>query len=436
LWSILGGALLLPVGTGLDLPLVPPLNKASIPNLAAYFVCHYMLRKRVKLLPNLGLVKGLLFVYILSPFVTALLNTDPIVAGPFFIKGIESYDALSAVIRQMIFIIPFVLGMNFFAGASDHDELLRFLVVAGIFYSFPMLLEVRLSPQLHRLVYGFFPHSFAQQIRNGGFRPVVFLGHGLWVAFFTMSTVVASSILWKMRRSVIGFRPGVILIYLSVVLFFCKSMASMIYAIFAVPVIYFIRPAKQVNLSKFIVVFVVLFPLLRIADYFPGNEIASMVAEYNQQRAESLQYRIDNEDMLLDHARERLFFGWGTWGRNRVYDEQTGKDLSVTDGRWIIVMGEHGLIGYLAEFGLLALSVIRCSKVIQYVKDSRERIVLSGLSLLMAISMVDLLPNASVTPWTWLLAGALIGRTEQIKFNWKKSFARKENKQKDSSLRV
>ena len=85
LWTILGGMLLLPVGTSVDLPLIPPLNKASIPNLAAFLVCQFIVGKKIKLLPNLGLVKGLLFIYILSPFVTALLNSDAIIAGPLFI---------------------------------------------------------------------------------------------------------------------------------------------------------------------------------------------------------------------------------------------------------------------------------------------------------------------------------------------------------------
>jgi hypothetical protein len=29
--------------------------------------------------------------------------------------------------------------------------------------------------------------------------------------------------------------------------------------------------------------------------------------------------------------------------------------------------------------------------------------------------MIDLLPNASLSPWTWLLAGALVGRAEALR---------------------
>jgi hypothetical protein len=35
------------------------------------------------------------------------------------------------------------------------------------------------------------------------------------------------------------------------------------------------------------------------------------------------------------------------------------------------------------------------------------------MALIVAISVVDLLPNASINPWTCLLAGALLGRAEE-----------------------
>lgn len=64
----------------------------------------------------------------------------------------------------------------------------RFLVIAGLIYTVPMLYEIRMSPQLHTIFYGYFPHSFGQQARGGGFRPVVFMGHGLLVGFLRLSS--------------------------------------------------------------------------------------------------------------------------------------------------------------------------------------------------------------------------------------------------------
>ena len=71
------------------------------------------------------------------------------------------------------------------------------LVVAGLAYSVPMLIEVRLSPQINIWVYGFFQHNFDQMMRYGGFRPIVFLPHGLWVAFFALMALVAAVGLWR-----------------------------------------------------------------------------------------------------------------------------------------------------------------------------------------------------------------------------------------------
>lgn len=415
LWSILGAYLLLPKGTEVDLPMLPPMDKESLPNLAAFFVCRIVQGKSVPLLPRYGATHALMLVYIVSPFITALLNTDPVVAGSTYIQGMNLYDALSAVIRQFLFILPFLLGLQLFKSVKDIEAMLMVLVVAGLWYSLPMLFEVRMSPQLHTWLYGYFPHSFVQQMREGGFRPVVFIGHGLLVAFFTMCSVVAATTFWKMRKAIFGINAGAITFYLSVVLLSCKSMASIMYAISLVLLIRIATPGLQTRIAKIIVILVLLYPMMRATDWFPSAGLQTLAAEFSELRADSLKFRLDNEDLLLKHANDRALFGWGSWGRNRVYDTNSGKDISVTDGRWIIVMGEYGWVGYLAEFGLLVLPVIRCAKVIQYVKDRRERIVLGAMTLLMAISIVDLLPNASISPWTWLLAGALLGRADQIK---------------------
>ncbi|WP_049794727.1 hypothetical protein [Methylomonas methanica] len=420
LWSILAAYLLLPSATEVDLPMIPPMDKATIPNLSAFLICRFALGKRISLLPNIRWLRGLLLIYVTSPFITALLNADPIIAGPLQIKAMNSYDALSAAIRQSLFILPFLLGIAFVRDAKSHEDVLRILVVAALAYSLPMLFEVRMSPQLHRWFYGFFPHSFGQQKRGDGFRPVVFMEHGLLVAFFTMSALFAASTLAKLRKTVRGIGAGMVSFYLGVVLILCKSMASMIYALLLVGGSRIVSPAGQIKFARVLVMMVVVYPLCRATDWFPTNELVAMAAEVSELRAQSLRYRLDNEEILLHHARERGFFGWGSWGRNRVYDPNSGKDLSVTDGRWIIVMGEFGWVGYLAEFGLLALPVLRASKAIRMITDTRERRVFAAITSLLAISMFDLLPNASVSPWTWLLAGALLGRIEQLRLSARK----------------
>ena len=38
----------------------------------------------------------------------------------------------------------------------------------------------------------------------------------------------------------------------------------------------------------------------------------------------------------------------------------------------------------------------------------------AGVSLILAANLVDLLPNATIIPFTWLMAGAILGRAEAL----------------------
>jgi len=420
LWSIVGAFLLLPKGVMVDLPMIPPLDKETIPNLAIFFVCLFILGKRVPLFPKTGSARGLMLIYIISPFITALLNSDPVIIGPAYIKGMNSYDALSAVIRQFLFVLPFMLGLHFFKSDKALEEMLTVLVIAGIWYSIPMLFEMRMSPQLNVWIYGYFPHSFQQQMRGDGFRPVVFIGHGLWVAFFALTALISAVAFWQIKKSPLRkFSSGMVAGYLAVVLILCKSMASLVYAFVLFILVKFIRPKNQMFIAVIMVVLSLSYPLTRGLGWFPVQQISELAESVNERRAESLTFRFHHEDMLLNKTEHRPFFGWGTWGRNRIYDLTTGKDISVTDGRWIIVFSQFGWMGLIAEFGLLALPVFRSRKTIRFLKSRREIVVMAAFTLILAIGILDLLPNNTMTPLTWLMAGALLGRTQQIEIERK-----------------
>jgi len=205
-----------------------------------------------------------------------------------------------------------------------------------------------------------------------------------------------------------------VVMFLGVMLILCKSVGSVIYAAIILSAIYFAKPTRQVKVACFLVMLAVSYPILRMAELVPIYEMVEVAESISEDRAQSLNFRFRNEEMLLSKAMQHTFFGWGSWGRNRVYDHR-GKDLSVTDGRWVITLGIFGLFGYIAEFGLLALPVFRCARVIRKIDSRRGRIVLSALMLLLAINMIDLLPNSTITPFSWLLAGTLLGYSEAVK---------------------
>jgi hypothetical protein len=157
------------------------------------------------------------------------------------------------------------------------------------------------------------------------------------------------------------------------------------------------------------------YPLLRTADLVPTGFMIDAARSFSEDRANSLKTRFDQEQLLLEHASKRLLFGWGRFGRSRVFDEESGKDISITDGRWIITLAAYGVFGFVAEFGLLALSVFRAASALRFTESKHDMVYLAALALILAINMIDLLPNASISPLTWLLAGALQGRAEELR---------------------
>ena len=414
LWTILGGHMFLPVKTMVDLPMIPPLGKESVPALAAFLGCTFIAGRRISFLGQRGWIFWLLLLFILGPFVTAELNGDAVFVGGHRLPPMEHYDAISAVINQFIIIMPFFLGQQLFRTVEDHAHLFQLLILAGLFYSLLMLFEVRMSPQLHSWLYGYFPHSFIQQRRFDGFRPVVFMGHGLWVAFFAAVTAIAATVFWQLKIKVRRFSPTGVTYYLLLVLLLCKSVAAIMYG-YAVFLLIKVASFKiQLRVARILVLIALLYPTMSIMNFFPHQTLIGWAESINAERAESLEFRFKNENMLVDHAQQRLFFGWGGWGRNRVYSEDTGDDMTVTDGKWIITFGTFGWLGFIAEFGLLALPVFRAVSVFKWVKTQQEMVLLSAHALLIGIVMIDQLPNASLAPWLWLLAGVLLGRTEAI----------------------
>jgi hypothetical protein len=414
-WTILGGYLLLPVGLNMKIPIIPEFNKHSIPNLAALLGCALYARRLPRFSYGFGLVEVLVAVFIFGPFVTSLLNGDPIQGNGTFLPGVGVYDAGSAAFSLSVDLLAFFLARQFLRSAEDTTEVLRIIVIAGAAYSLLILFEIRMSPQLHLWVYGYAVRSMIVDIRDGGFRPEVFLGLGLSVAMFVMTTAVAAAALWRTRTSVGRLPPGGVTAYLSVVLVLCKALGAVVYGAVAVPLVRWASPRMQLRVACLLVSIALVYPILRVADVFPTTSLVSLAHVVSKDRGDSLNTRFVQEDQLLAHAWERRWFGWGRYGRSRVYNGWLGSDSSITDGYWIITLGQFGIFGFVATFGLMALPVFRAAAALKFAQSPRERIHLAALAVVVGVIVIDQLPNASFSTWTWLLIGALLGRAEALR---------------------
>jgi hypothetical protein len=416
LWTILGGQLLLPAGTEavMKIPMIPQFDKASIPNLCALIGCVVAARRLPRILPAIGVPEVLITACLLGGFITSELNGDDVVFAHFVLPGVGLYDAVSTAEASFVSLIPFFLGRQFLRGSSDILAILEISVVAGLIYSIPMWFEIRFSPQLHYWLYGYYSSNFIQEMRaDGGFRPMVFMGHGLAAAFFIMSSTVAAAALWRTRVRVFHRSSAVATVYLGVLLVMCKSFGALLYALVLVPLVRFVKPMLQLRIASLLVIVAIAYPMLRSYDLVPTQFILDSVSKIDESRSASLGTRFQFEDILLKRASERILFGWGRYGRSRLYTDY-GDDYILADGYWVITLGQFGVFGFLAQFGLLSICVLRSVAACKLLKSMSEKVHLAALSLILAVNVLDLIPNSGLIPWTWLVAGALLGRSEAI----------------------
>lgn len=337
--------------------------------------------------------------WLVSPTISSLSN------------GLGMYDGVSAFLNQFTtWGLPYLVGRVYLATPRDLEVLVKAFFLGGIAYIPLCLFEIRMSPQLHRMFYGFYPHpDFAQTIRMGGYRPMVFMEHGLMVGMWMSGSTLCGVWLW-MTKAVTDIR-GIAMKYLVPALFvtlvLCKSMGALGLMIIGLVLMYFCRRFKT---SIFILMFLMLPPtymVCRSTGLWSGDAIGDMVASVSEERAGSLIFRFENEDILLDKAVQRPVFGWGGWGRARVYNEE-GEDISTTDGLWIIVLGNYGVWGLTAMLGLFLIPTVRTFRLWgKQMWIDRHATATLIMGVLLILYTVDNILNAMINPIFIFAAGAM-----------------------------
>jgi hypothetical protein len=415
IWSLLGGYMLLPSNLTVDVPFLPPVDKMSITAIATLLLCWM---KGSKAVPAKRSVLVYVFagLFVVAPVLTTINNSYELQTAGKSVPGFYPLDGVKFALRNMMILIPFYVGSRTLSTDSARLYLIKVLPSAMLFYSLPMLAEVRLSPQIHAWVYGYLPTSFDQQVRGGGFRPVVFFPHGLTLALFTGLCLLAALVAVRGRWRILTLPPGLAASYLGGLLILCKSLGPVIYSIILAPIILFTKPRLWVQVGCAISLFVCAYPFLRGNGLTPIEMVSNLAQSVSTERNESFQTRVGNEHDLLAKANEKPWFGWGGFGRNRIFDKWTGKDISITDGGWIIEFGAYGWFGYLSFFGLLCLAQFRALRGVGR-EVSQASIARAGLALLLAVYVLDQIPNGGELPLVFLLGGAISSSAGAVRRN-------------------
>jgi hypothetical protein len=314
--------------------------------------------------------------------------------------------------------VPYLLGRLYLGTPEGFRELAVVVVLGALVYVPFCLYEMRMSPQLHRFVYGYAQHEFLQTLRYGGYRPMVFMPHGLAVSLWMVAATLLAFWLWW-TGAVPGLttglvrRPipmlGVALVLLATCVL-CKSTGALVLGAAGGGVLVLMRRAWLPAAAAALLAVAPLYIGARATGTWTGQDLVEWVKDnLDEGRAQSLEFRFTNENLLAEKALERPVFGWGGWARSHVYDED-GKDITVADGVWIIALADRGLFGMTALYLALLLPPARF-----LLFSSRDLLSARALApaavgaVLLALFTIDSLLNAGTNPVFMLMAGGLAG---------------------------
>jgi len=329
------------------------------------------------------------------------------------VNGLGLYDGLSGAAGMvLLWGIPYFLGRLYFTDLAGLRELAIAMFLAGLLYVPFCLYEVRMSPQLHYMVYGFHQHDFAQHVRFGGWRPKVFMDHGLMVGMFMTSAALCGFWLWRTRSftEFLGFPLWLLLPPVVVTALLVKSMGSVLLMTAGFCSLLFIQYARRsLPILVLAAVPLVYIPLRTVFMWEAEPLVAVAISVAGTERAQSLACRIENEQAMSRHVRERALFGWGGWDRARTKVEGT-RELTITDSLWIILWGNYGYVGLASIIAMTLLPPL----MLRYRVPPRLWMTpkigpAAVIALIVTLWMNDNLLNAMISPLYPLMAGALAG---------------------------
>lgn len=343
------------------------------------------------------------------------------VVSPFFSSmsnGFGPWDGMSELYTRVFeWGVPYFLGRASIRTLDDVREAATMVVIAGLLAVPLCLIEIRLSPQLHRWVYGRHVAGFAMTKRLGGYRPTLMMRHGIEVGMWmVLSTAVASwgalaapgQRVWTIPiRAVAGV--------LIVVSLLCKSLGALAALFLAGGVGVVSRASRTRALLMALVLIPSVYITLRATQVWSPQAIGEFIAEHiDANRAQSMLARNADEVVLSNKALKRPFFGWGGRNNFRVFDD-FGEQTTVVDALWLLAIGKNGLVGLAGLYATCALpSLLILRKTPPRLLMHRNMAPVVGLILALAMATIDSLMNAFFTPVMMVVIGVLATANDRL----------------------
>jgi hypothetical protein len=314
--------------------------------------------------------------------------------------------------------VPYFVGRMYLTDLAACRDLALGILLGALVYVPLCLIEVKMSPQLHMKVYGYYQHEFLQTIRLGGYRPMVFMKHGLAVSFFMVSGTLIAFWLWwtgaltslRLFPGKAPVRTGWLLLILATTTLLCRSSGALVLGAVAALALLLTSTLRTRMVMILLLSIAPLYLTDRVTGRYVGqNTVDWLRLNFNADRAASYEFRLINEGMLMEKAFQRPVFGWSGWGRARIVDEH-GKDLAITDGLWIITLGCWGFTGLILLYVSMLLPVVRFVWLYPPRLWSQPGLAPAAVAaVIVVIHMIDNLLNGMPNPAYMLLAAGLGG---------------------------
>ncbi|PSB32043.1 hypothetical protein C7B69_07455 [filamentous cyanobacterium Phorm 46] len=308
---------------------------------------------------------------------------------------------------------PYFLGRLYLGSLDGLRQMAIGIFAGGLAYIPFTLIEGVKGPILHQMVYGVSAvEDWGQARRMGGWRPVVFMQHGLMVGVWMMTAALIGIWLWQTGalKKFQGRNIKTLVIVLTISFFLCRSTGA--YSLFGIGLlILFCAKWFRTSLPLLLVIGYVAFYLYVAASgQFASKDVIDFITQiFGEERSDSLKFRFDMEEILGEKARQRFLFGWGDAGGNRVYN-QYGKDISVTDSLWIIAFGLYGAVGLVSLFSSLLLPVVAfCMKYPARTWSNPKVAPAAALGVALTMYVFDCVLNAMTNPIFAVIAGGISG---------------------------
>jgi hypothetical protein len=397
IWAFLLAWLFLPM-SGYKIPMLPGYTKVTAANLASFLGVFFF---------DFGRLQSFRLKWIDLPILTWCVAK----MGASLTNGYDAYDGFSAIeYTLIIWGIPWLLGRLYFSDDQGIRELAIAIAIGGLVYVPLCLFEAKMSPQLQTWVYGIPRIDWLETKRFGGWRPTVFMQHGLMVGMWMCMSGLIAWWLWSLRSVRIIWKLPASWVAICVIAtgVICRSFGAILLMVLGILSLWASRRFKRSFFLWALYAFVPLYIVLRLTGTWSGaNLIALSSAMGGTDRASSLQVRLASEDQFIHAGLQKPLFGFHGW-YNTVQLQDKDSKAGIPDALWMIEFTGSGLLGLGSLTCYLMLPVARAWKQLKRTDWTNANVLPAvGIAMLVMLSMFDNLFNAMLNPIFMLSAGAL-----------------------------